>query len=118
MKRPSNLLALAAVMITILTVWYVQRPIAPRPATWDDVLAEAQAGGYRIITTDQLAQRYHDDRSALLLVDTRQEWEYRSGHIAKAVLFPMEPTRWARWRRAGDLAALLGPDKDRAVVFY
>ena len=25
---------------------------------------------------------------------------------------------WERWRKADDLAALLGPDKDRHIVFY
>jgi rhodanese-related sulfurtransferase len=53
-----------------------------------------------------------------MLIDTRQEWEYRAGHIAGALLFPMEPTWWARWRKAGALRELLGEDKDRLVVFY
>jgi rhodanese-related sulfurtransferase len=52
------------------------------------------------------------------LVDTRQEWEYRTGHIKGALNFPMEPTWWARWRKAGDLRALLGPEKERGIVFY
>jgi hypothetical protein len=30
----------------------------------------------------------------------------------------MEPTAWSRWRKAGALEALLGPDKDRLIVFY
>jgi rhodanese-related sulfurtransferase len=54
----------------------------------------------------------------LLIVDTRQDWEYRSGHIKGAVDFPLEPGWWARWRAQKRLAALLGPDKDRLVVFY
>ena len=54
----------------------------------------------------------------VLLVDTRQDWEYRSGHIQGAVNFPLEPTAWSRWRSQGRLAALLGPDQDRLVVFY
>jgi rhodanese-related sulfurtransferase len=53
-----------------------------------------------------------------LLVDTRQEWEYRSGHIRGATNFPIEPTWWSRWRKAGALEAVLGPDKDRLIVFY
>jgi rhodanese-related sulfurtransferase len=78
-------------------------PITPQQATWDDVVAEAEAGGYRIITTEALAEKYGKDPSALMLIDTRQEWEYRTGHIAGALLFPMEPTWWARWRKAGEL---------------
>jgi hypothetical protein len=119
MKPTKSLpLALAAVLITILAVWYSQRPIAPKSATWEDVIAEARAGGYRIITTEELAGRYYQGASDLLLVDTRQEWEYRTGHILGALNFPMEPTGWARWRKAGQLEAFLGPDKARTLVFY
>lgn len=117
-KRTSSLLALTAVLITALSVWYNQRPVATKQSTWDDVLAEAAAGGYRIISTEELADRCRKDASGLLLVDTRQAWEYRTGHIAGALNFSMEPTWWARWRKAGDMEAFLGPDKDRVLVFY
>jgi hypothetical protein len=117
-NKKSIFLAAVAVIITITTVWYAQRPIIPKQATWDDVLAEAEAGGYQIITTEELAGRYREDRSGILLVDTRQDWEYRTGHIEDAVNFPMEPTWWARWRKAAELEAFLGPDKDRALFFY
>ncbi len=39
-----------------------------------------------------LSERYQKDAKSLLLVDTRQEWEYRTGHLKGAVNFPMEPT--------------------------
>ena len=116
--KKSILPALAAIIITVVAVWHAQRPVTPQPATWDDVLAEAGAGGYRIITTEELAARYRKDLSNLLLVDTRQEWEYRTGHIAGALNFPMEPTWWSRWRRTDDLKDFLGPDQDRLLVFY
>lgn len=117
-KTTSILLAAVAVIITATAVWYAHRPIIPKQATWDDVLAEAEAGGYQIITTEALADLYRKDRSGMLLVDTRQEWEYRTGHIESALNFPMEPTWWARWRKAGELEDFMGPDKDRVLVFY
>ena len=117
-KKISFFLAIAAVLITVFLVWYGQRPITPQQATWEDVVAEAEAGGYRLITTEALAEMYGKDPSALMLIDTRQEWEYRTGHIAGALLFPMEPTWWARWRKAAELRQLLGEDKERTVVFY
>jgi 3-mercaptopyruvate sulfurtransferase SseA len=117
-KRTSFSLALAAVIITIVSVWYAQRPIPPKQATWDDVVAEAKAGGYHIITTEALAERYNKNASELLLIDTRQEWEYRTGHIQGALNFPMEPTWWARWQKSDDLELFLGPDKERTLVFY
>jgi len=112
------LFAFVAMAITIGYLWQTNRVIIPKQATWDDVMAEAGVGGYRIITNDELADRYGKDASGLLLVDTRQEWEYRTGHIKGALNFPMEPTWWARWRKAGDLKKFLGPDKDRVLVFY
>ncbi len=105
-------------MFTIGIVWYAQRPIAPGQATWEDVMAEADAGGYKIITTEALSERYEKKPSELLLIDTRQEWEYRTGHIKGALNFSMEPTWWARWRKAGELNTFLGPDKERVLVFY
>ena len=82
------------------------------------VHAEAVRGGYRLINTEELTKIYQQPPADFLLVDTRQDWEYRSGHIKGAVNFPMEPTWWGRWRAKGRLAALLGPDKNRLVVFY
>jgi len=111
-------IALVAVVITVGALWFTNRAVTPKEATWDDVLAEAKAGGYRVITTEELAERYQNDAKSLLLVDTRQEWEYRSGHIEGAVNFPMEPTSWSRWRKASALETFLGPDKNRAIIFY
>jgi rhodanese-related sulfurtransferase len=53
-----------------------------------------------------------------MLVDTRQEWEYRTGHIEGAINFPMEPTGWSRWRKADALLNVLGPNKNQLIVFY
>jgi hypothetical protein len=117
-NRKSILVALVAVMVTIGTLWFTNRAAVPREATWDDVVAEAKSGGYKIITTDDLAGRYAKNPGDLLLVDTRQEWEYRTGHLRGALNFPMEPTWWSRWRKAGALETFLGPDKNRFIVFY
>ena len=82
------------------------------------VQAEARQGGYRLINTEELARLYQQPAANVLLVDTRQDWEYRRGAMPGAVNFPLEPTWWSRWRSQGRLADLLGPDKDRLVVFY
>ena len=111
-------IAAAAILITVGALWYTNRPVSPKEATWDDVLAEARRGGYRLIDTDELWKRYKSNPESLLLVDTRQEWEYRTVHIKTAVNFPMEPTWLSRWRNKGALETLLGPDKNRLIVFY
>ena len=71
-----------------------------------------------MISTDKLWQRYKSNPASLFLVDTRQEWEYRSGHIQGAINFPIEPTWLSRWRKKGALETVLGPDKNRFIVFY
>ncbi len=119
MQRKGNtILTLTAVVLTLGVLWYSNRPLITKEATWDDVKAEARAGGYRLINTTELAKLYSQDPQKVLLVDTRQDWEYRTGHIQGAVNFSMEPTGWARWRSQGPLAKFLGPDRDRTIVFY
>ena len=112
------LLAILAVAITISALLYANRTITPRKASWNDVLAEAEQGGYRLISTETLWQHYQKKPQSLLLVDTRQEWEYRTGHIRKALNFPIEPTWLSRWRKKGALEKFLGSDKNRFIVFY
>jgi len=112
------LFALVAVAITMGALWHTNRVVPPKEATWDDVRAEASQGGYQLITTDELSSKYRAEPESLLLVDTRQDWEYRTGHIKKAVNFPMEPTWLSRWRNKGALEKLLGADKNRLIVFY
>jgi hypothetical protein len=114
----TTFIALLAVIITVGVLFFTNHAVTPKEATWEDVLAEAKSGGYRLISTEELAARYQKDSGSLLLVDTRQDWEYRTGHLKGAVLFPMEPTWWSRWRKASALEAFLGPDKNRMVVFY
>jgi hypothetical protein len=114
----SIIMTLAVVIAALAALWLTNDAVTPKEATWDDVLSEAQRGSYRIITTPDLASAYSKTPDELLLVDTRQEWEYRTGHIKGAVNFPMEPTWWSRWRKADTLKEMLGPDKNRKVVFY
>jgi hypothetical protein len=119
MKRKSRtILALTAAIITTVMLWHTNQTAILKDATWDDVVAEAQSGGYRLISADELKERYQSKPDTMLLVDTRQEWEYRSGHIKGAIIFPMEPTWLSRWRKKDELERLLGADKDRFIVFY
>ncbi len=117
-NKKTTFIALVAVLLTVGALWFTNRAVTPKQVTWDDVLAEGKNGGYQIITTDELAKRYQKDISSLFLIDTRQEWEYRTGHLKEAVNFPMEPTAWSRWRKASALETFLGPDKNRTLVFY
>ncbi len=117
-NKKSTFIAFAAVLLTIGALWFTNRAVTPKQPTWEDVLAEGKTGNYQIIKTEDLANLYQKDAGSLLLVDTRQEWEYRTGHLKGAVNFPMEPTAWARWRKASALENFLGSDKNRTLVFY
>ena len=117
-KSLKTIFALIAVSLAIGHIWYGSRTVTPKKADWDDVRAEAIQGGYRLITTEKLWRQYQSNPAGHLSIDTRQEWEYRSGHIQGAVNFPMEPTWLSRWRKKGALETVLGPDKNRLIVFY
>ena len=119
MKRIGKiLLTFIAVVITAGYLWFIGRPVIPKEANWEDVEGEAKRGGYRLIGTEKLWERYNRGLGDLLLVDTRQAWEYRTGHIKGALNFPMEPTWLSRWQKRRDLKKFLGSDKNRFIVFY
>jgi len=82
------------------------------------VLQEAEKGEYRLINVDELWELYTDTERSVLLIDTRQEWEFRTGHIEDALHFSMEPTWFSRLIQRTSLAQELGPDRDRILIFY
>jgi 3-mercaptopyruvate sulfurtransferase SseA len=99
--------------------------LAPRAAlasagapSLEYVRAEAARGGYRLIDLAGLRERLERDPGRILLFDTRQDWEYRTGHIPGAINFSFEPTRWSRLKNRGALREALGADKSRPLVFY
>ncbi|MCJ7810266.1 MAG: rhodanese-like domain-containing protein [Desulfobulbaceae bacterium] len=114
----TTVMALIVLAITVSLLWFTNRSVTPKKATFEDVVAEAANGGYRLINTEELQELYKENPKDLLLVDTRQEWEYRTGHIKGSLNFPMEPTWLSRWQKKGALEKLLGPDKNRFIVFY
>ena len=110
--------ALIAIAATVGALWFTNRSVTPKKASWENVVAEAERGGYKLISTDELRELYDKNPDSLLVVDTRQEWEYRTGHMKGAVNFPMEPTWLSRWQKKDALERFMGPDKKRLVVFY
>ena len=114
MKKSRLMIALG--LVTLLFGGVL--PARSAEPTWENAQAEAERGGYRLITTDELWERYQEGGDNLLLIDTRQDWEYRTGHIAGAVHFSMEPTWRARWKSRRPLRNILGHDKEKLLVFY
>ena len=93
-------------------------PASGAESSMDTVRTEAERGGYKLITTDELAALYAEGGKDLVVIDTRQGWEYRAGHIAGAVHFPMEPTWWDRLKSRRTLGKAIGPEKEKLLVFY
>ena len=114
----SILIPCLAVSIAFLVLWYSHLPVPISASNMAQVELEAENGGYRLIDVETLSKLYQSNREKILLVDTRQEWEHRAGHIAGSVNFPLEPTWWARWQSKGELKMFLGPDKEKSIVFY
>ncbi len=89
------------------------------------LVREVLAGGYGIITTEEL-KKLIDSGKDILVVDTMPfEDSYKKEHVpgAKQFLFPIpDMTEWDTKETDGksqeDYAALLGPDKERTVVIY
>ena len=117
-SRTKAILAVIGPAIALAAVWSLNRPVTSQAVTPADIAAEAERGGYQLIDLRDLRALHERGSHDLLLVDTRQEWEHRSGYIKGAVLFPMEPTWWERFSKKDELGTLLGLNKDRSIVFY
>jgi thiosulfate/3-mercaptopyruvate sulfurtransferase len=86
---------------------------------------DTQAGGYALITAPEL-KAWMDQGKTMLLVDTMPfEASYKKEHAPKAVSFefPIEAMdTWDTAKTGGksvqDFEKLLGPDKQRLIVFY
>ncbi|MEW6220702.1 MAG: rhodanese-like domain-containing protein [Thermodesulfobacteriota bacterium] len=89
------------------------------------VAKEMAKGGYQLVTTEEL-KAWIDSGKVMLVVDTMPFADsYQKEHIpgAQQFLFPIpEMASWDAKETDGkseaDFAALLGPDKERPIVFY
>jgi len=81
---------------------------------------EAERGGYKVVTTQEL-KVWLDQKKEMLVVDTMPPDNFKKQHIPGAVNFEVqrhpELTQMSDKMRA-DLEKLLGPDRDRTIVFY
>lgn len=81
---------------------------------------EVERGGYQVVTTEEL-KSWMDAGNPLLIVDTMPyEASYVKNHIPGAVSmeFPIPEMTELTDPGKTKLSELLGPDKDRKIVFY
>ncbi|MCE5275643.1 MAG: rhodanese-like domain-containing protein [Syntrophaceae bacterium] len=114
-----------------LVTVFVMGSASSAPAAWgtkelDTELAsatfarEVQRGGYDIVTTREL-KAWIDQKKAMLIVDTMPfEASYKKQHVPGAVQmeFPIPEMTALDEKTQTALIKLLGPDKDRLIVFY
>ena len=107
-----------AIFIVILLVWTLSAAAETGKDSAAAVQSEAERGNYRLMDIDELWEKYQDSEADLLLIDTRQDWEFRTGSIESSIHFSMEPTWFSRLIQRGALAQALGSDKEKILVFY
>ncbi|MBA4391999.1 MAG: sulfurtransferase [Desulfobacca sp.] len=81
---------------------------------------EVARGGYKFVSTEEL-KGWIDQKKDLLIVDTMPyEDSYKKQHVPGAVQieFPIPEMIQLDEKKRGDLEKLLGPNKDRLIVFY
>lgn len=85
---------------------------------------QVQAGGYDVVTTDEL-KKLIDDKTDFLLVDTMPAEDFAKEHIGGAINFGLPKEDMIEWdaSKAGDktqddFAKALGENKDKLIVFY
>jgi rhodanese-related sulfurtransferase len=81
---------------------------------------EVARGGYKFISAEEL-KKWLDQKKDMLIVDTMPyEDSYRKQHIPGAVQieFPIPELTQLDEKKKTDLEKLLGPNKDRLIVFY
>ena len=82
--------------------------------------AQVRKGGYGMVTTEEL-KVWLDNKEPMLIVDTMPlENSYKKNHIPTAlqIEFPMEEMPQLDEAKKAALVQLLGPDKNRKIVFY
>jgi rhodanese-related sulfurtransferase len=81
---------------------------------------EVERGDYKIVATGEL-KKWIDEKKPMLIVDTMPfEASYKKQHVPGAVQmeFPIPEMTKIDDKTKADLQKLLGPDKDRLIVFY
>ena len=86
---------------------------------------ETVKGGYKLLTVDETKKMMDGDKTVLVIDPMPYEDSYKKNHIPGAVqfLFPIPDMNDWNMAETGDKSqqdfeALLGPDKNRPLVFY
>ena len=89
------------------------------PAWLQQARDEAKQDGYKLITVPELKALYESGKD-FTIIDVRPEYEYRDGHLsnARSLEFDLGDKLELKPEKQAALIHLLGPDKQRMIVFY
>ena len=90
-----------------------------QPAWLQQARGEAKRDGYELISAPELKALYESGKD-FSIIDVRPEYEYRDGHLshAKSLEFDLGDKLELKPEKQAALIHLLGPDKQRMIVFY
>jgi rhodanese-related sulfurtransferase len=80
---------------------------------------EVERGGYKVVSTQEL-KSWIDQKKDMLIVDTMPPDSFKKQHIPGAVNFEIQRPELTQMsdKMREDFEKLLGPNKDRTIVFY
>ena len=119
MQRLSSTLFLSFLIFIVLNMFGTLVTAEEKPVWWERADAVSSRAGYGLITIDELRALY-DSGKDFLLVDVRPAYEYRDGHLPKAVQLEFDLSEQSSLKpdKSQQLVKLLGPNKNRAIVIY
>lgn len=124
---PATLVMMAVTLAWMGTAWaedLFEKEVATEQAAVK-LAREVQRGGYPLLTVSELKQLMDEGKAPLVIDTMPYEDSYKKEHVpgARQFLFPIpDMIEWDAKETGGktveEFTALLGPDKDRLIVFY
>jgi rhodanese-related sulfurtransferase len=111
---------LASPVILVLVLGLLTSAGSREEPSWlQQARDEAKNDGTELISAPELKALYESGKE-FTIIDVRPEYEYRDGHLpqAKGLEFDLGDKLELKPEKQEALIRLLGPDKQRLIVFY
>ena len=111
---------LASPVILVLVLGLLTSAGSREEPSWlQQARDEAKNDGTELISVPELKALYESGKE-FTIIDVRPEYEYRDGHLpqAKGLEFDLGDKLELKPEKQEALIRLLGPDKQRLIVFY
>ena len=115
-----RLLVYPVILILVMGTLTAAAPDSREQPAWlQQARDEAKQDGYELISAPELKALYESGKD-FSIIDVRPEYEYRDGHLSNAgsLEFDLGDKLELKPEKQAALINLLGPDKQRTIVFY